>query len=145
MFRPATFLDGYRSTAGEQDRKSLRGKGRRSADYESLAFKYRSALRRSAGVRVIDKVIHMVGGGTQSGLLCQMTANACGCRVLAGPTEATVLGNMVVQLMALGELTSLSKAREVIKNSVEVKVYEPQDIEAWDEAYETFKKISEKK
>ncbi len=113
---------------------------------ESLAFKYRDAfeeISRCTGKEY--KVIHMVGGGTQSGLLCQMTANACGCRVLAGPTEATVLGNMAVQLMALGELTSLSKAREVIKNSVEVKVYEPQDIEAWDKAYERFKKISEKK
>lgn len=113
---------------------------------ESLAFKYRTAfeeISRCTGKEY--KVIHMVGGGTQSGLLCQMTANACGCRVLAGPTEATVLGNMAVQLMALGEITSLSKAREVIKNSVKVKVYEPQDIEAWDKAYERFKKISEKK
>lgn len=127
--------------------KELKGEGEivRCID-ESLAFKYRAAfeeISRCTGKEY--KVIHMVGGGTQSGLLCQMTANACGCRVLAGPTEATVLGNMAVQLMALGELTSLSKAREVIKNSVEVKVYEPQDMGAWDQAYETFKKMSEKK
>ena len=148
VFVPAGNIPGrIQEYCRKTGQKELKGEGEtvRCID-ESLAFKYRSAFEeigRCTGKEY--KVIHMVGGGTQSSLLCQMTANACGCRVLAGPTEATVLGNMAVQLMALGELTSLSEAREVIKNSVEIKVYEPQDIEAWDEAYKTFKKISEKK
>ena len=83
----------------------------------------------------------MVGGGTQSALLCQFTANACGCRVSAGPIEATVLGNVALQLMASGDIKSLAEAREIIKRSQDIKVYEPQDTSAWDEAYERFKKI----
>ena len=83
----------------------------------------------------------MVGGGTQSALLCQFTTNACGCRVSAGPIEATVLGNIALQLMASGDIKSIEEAREIIKRSQDIKIYEPQDKEAWDEAYERFKKI----
>ena len=75
----------------------------------------------------------MVGGGTQSALLCQFTANACGCRVSAGPIEATVLGNIALQLMASGDIKSIEEAREIIKRSQDIKIYEPQDKEAWDE------------
>src|SRR5699024_12156234 len=69
----------------------------------------------------------LVGGGTQSALLCQFTANACGCRVSAGPVEATVLGNVALQLMASGDIKSLGEAREIIKRSQDIKIYEPQD------------------
>ena len=55
--------------------------------------------------------------------------------------EATVLGNVALQLMASGDIKSLAEAREIIKKSQDIKVYEPQDKEAWDEAYERFKKI----
>ena len=73
-----------------------------------------------------------------------MTANACGCPVLAGPVEATVLGNMAVQLMALGEIPSLAKAREVIKNSVELTVYKPRDTELWDTMYKTSQTLADR-
>ena len=59
----------------------------------------------------------------------------------AGPVEATVLGNVALQLMASGDIGSLSEAREIIKRSQDIKVYEPQDKEKWDEAYERFKNI----
>ena len=81
---------------------------------ESLAFKYRMNLEEIADCtgKTYDS-IHMVGGGTQSKLLCQMTADACACRVVAGPVEATVMGNVALQLMAAGELDGLREVREL--------------------------------
>ena len=109
---------------------------------ESLAMKYRHAMEEIKDCTGKDyETVYMVGGGTQSALLCQFTANACGCRVSAGPVEATVLGNVALQLMASGDIKSLGEAREIIKRSQDIKIYEPQDKAAWDEAYERFKKI----
>ena len=109
---------------------------------QSLAMKYRHAMEEIKDCTGKDyETVYMVGGGTQSALLCQFTANACGCRVSAGPVEATVLGNVALQLMASGDIKSLGEAREIIKRSQDIKIYEPQDAEAWDEAYERFKKI----
>lgn len=82
---------------------------------ESLALKYRMAfeeIRECTGKEY--PVIHMVGGGTQSALLCQLTANACGRPVYAGPVEATVYGNVAIQLMAEGAVGSLEEIRSVI-------------------------------
>lgn len=106
---------------------------------ESLAFSYRRALEEiesCTGKRY--PAIHMVGGGTKSRLLCQMTANACGRPVIAGPGEATVFGNAALQLLAAGEIGTLEEAREIIANSEEVLHYEPQETEAWEEAYQCF-------
>ena len=109
---------------------------------ESLAMKYRHAMEEIKDCTGKDyQTVYMVGGGTQSALLCQFTANACGCRVSAGPIEATVLGNVALQLMASGDIKSLAEAREIIRRSQDIKIYEPQDTAAWDEAYERFKKI----
>ncbi|GAA1368322.1 rhamnulokinase [Peribacillus frigoritolerans] len=69
--------------------------------------------------------IHMVGGGIQDELLCQLTANATNKKVVAGPLESSVMGNIMVQLYALGEFSTLSETRQVIKKSVSQKVYEP--------------------
>lgn len=106
---------------------------------QSLAMKYRYALEqieRCTGRHY--PVIHMIGGGIQSRLLCQMTAGANGRKVIAGPTEATALGNIAVQLMALGEIKSVSEARQMIAESEKTYVYEPQDTELWNAAYERF-------
>ena len=109
---------------------------------ESLAMKYRHAMEEIKDCTGKDyQTVYMVGGGTQSALLCQFTANACGCRVSAGPVEATVLGNVALQLMASGDIKSLGEAREIIKRSQDIKIYEPQNTAEWDEAYERFKKI----
>ncbi|MFB7157744.1 rhamnulokinase family protein [Lysinibacillus sp. NPDC056232] len=72
------------------------------------------------------KQIHMVGGGIQDELLCQMTANVTNKKVIAGPVESSVLGNIMIQLFALGEVSTLSEIRQIIKRSVSLKVYEPQ-------------------
>ncbi len=109
---------------------------------ESLALKYRMALEEIEDCtgRHYDTV-YMVGGGTQSKLLCQFTANSCGRRVVAGPIEATVLGNLALQLVALGDIQDLKAARALIARSQDITVYEPQDVEAWDAAYERFKTL----
>jgi rhamnulokinase len=101
---------------------------------ESLALKYRWVLEKLQGLigRRLD-VIHVVGGGSQNALLCQWTADACGRPVLAGPVEATALGNLLVQMLGLGLIGSLAEGREVVRRSVEVTTYEPRAGGGWDE------------
>lgn len=110
--------------------------------YESLAMKYRYVfefLRESSGKDY--RQINVVGGGTKDGFLCQLCANSCNVKVVAGPIEATAMGNIAVQLMSLGYIKSLKDARQVIINSFPVKEYLPDGNKAaWDEAYEVFKK-----
>ena len=107
---------------------------------ESLAFKYRMNLEeiQDCTGKTYD-CIHMVGGGTQSKLLCQLTANACNCRVVAGPVEATVMGNVALQLMACGELHGLKEVRNMLKQSPDIAVYEPHTTEETEKAYQRFK------
>lgn len=109
---------------------------------ESLAFKYRMALEEieECTEKHYD-TIYIVGGGTQSKLLCQFTANSCGRRVVAGPVEATVLGNMALQLVALGDIKNLKEARALIARSQDITEYLPQDVKDWNKAYECFKKL----
>ena len=111
--------------------------------YESLAMKYRATLEKleaCTGRRY--PCLHVMGGGVKDGLLCKMTANACGIPVLAGPAEATVLGNLAAQMIAQGEVKGLREAREVVRGSVEVKEYLPEDVEAWAQGYEQFSKLT---
>lgn len=102
---------------------------------ESLALKYRSVLEMIAQMRGQIKSIHIVGGGTQNKLLCQFTANATGLPVIAGPVEATAIGNIMVQAIALGHLSSLPEARQLIRKSFDLVEYEPQEMDAWEEVY----------
>lgn len=109
---------------------------------ESLACKYRFQLERLESL--LDRklsTIHIIGGGTQNKLLCQFTANATGRRVLAGPVEATALGNVLMQAVALGHLGSVAEGRALIRRSFEVAAYQPQDREAWDAAYARFTRL----
>jgi rhamnulokinase len=71
------------------------------------------------------EVLHVIGGGARNRLLCQWTADACGLPVLAGPAEATAIGNLCVQLMALHQLDSLAQARKLIRQSFPLRRYEP--------------------
>jgi rhamnulokinase len=106
---------------------------------ESLALKYRMVLgwlEELAGAKV--EVIHVVGGGSQNELLNQFTANACGLPVMAGPVEATALGNVLVQARTSGALSTLAEMRAVVRVSSTVKLYEPRDRLAWSEAYGQF-------
>lgn len=107
--------------------------------YESLAMKYRytaETIKKLAGIS--PRVIHVVGGGTKDGFLSQMTADACGIPVCAGPEEATAIGNLLVQLMAAGEAKNLLDVRAIVAASFDCKHYIPENTPAWDAAYQTF-------
>ncbi|MFO0842402.1 MAG: rhamnulokinase family protein [Gemmataceae bacterium] len=106
---------------------------------ESLALRYRWVLEKLEALTGQPlKVIHVVGGGSQNELLCQLTADCCGREVLAGPVEATAIGNVLVQAVGLGVLGSLADAREVVRRSFDVKRYEPRQEERWGRSYERF-------
>ena len=107
--------------------------------YESLALKYRLTFEKiqSCTGKAYGQ-IHMVGGGTKDGLLCQMTANSCGVPVLAGPIEATVLGNLAVQFIACGAIANIRQARKIIAQSETVTPYAPKDTQSWNTAYDQF-------
>jgi rhamnulokinase len=106
---------------------------------ESLALRYRWVLERLEELlgRRLD-VVHVVGGGSQNALLCQVTADACDRPVVAGPVEATAIGNVLVQALGLGVLGSLAEAREVVRRSFEVRTYTPRQPDAWHEPYRRF-------
>jgi rhamnulokinase len=104
---------------------------------ESLALAYRRTLRLAQTIadRPVD-VLHVIGGGSQNELLCQLTADACGLPVLAGPVEASALGNVLVQARALGEpLPDLGAMRALVRSTHQLRRYEPQGKPAdWDAA-----------
>lgn len=106
---------------------------------ESLALKYRLVLERTeklAGRSFAG--LHMVGGGIQNELLCRFTAGAIGRPVWAGPTEASAIGNVVMQLRALGGIGSLAEGRALIRASFDSRTYEPEAADAWNGAYAAF-------
>lgn len=106
---------------------------------ESLAFMYRQAVEVIAGVTGRwPPAVHIVGGGSLNSLLCQWTADATGLPVWAGPSEASEVGNLLVQAMALGELASVDEARALVRSSFPPVLYEPGDRQPWDEGYERF-------
>ena len=111
--------------------------------YESLAMKYRMTFEKLCECTGRDyPVIHVIGGGTKDGLLCRMTASSCGKTVKAGPIEATVMGNVAVQLMSDGTISSISEARKAVAASESLKTYEPENTDEWIKAYESFVKIA---
>jgi sugar (pentulose or hexulose) kinase len=105
---------------------------------DSLAVAYRRHVRTAAELASVDvDVVHIVGGGSQNDLLCQLTADACGLPVLAGPAEAAALGNVLVQARALGtNLPDLAAMRALVRTSYDVRRFEPQSDLDWTSAEE---------
>lgn len=109
---------------------------------ESLALEYRNVSQQIDHLtRKIRPVIHIIGGGSQNRFLNQLTANATGKTVISGPVEATAIGNILVQAIAMGEIATLSKGREIIRNSFDVEIYEPKDTANWDDAFTRYMKL----
>ena len=108
--------------------------------FESLALRYRQVLEnlRALSPRPIE-TLHVIGGGSRNDLLNQFTANAIGIPVVAGPSEATAIGNVMIQAMTVGEATDVAGMRQLINRSIPLKTYQPQDTEAWDASYIHFK------
>jgi rhamnulokinase len=103
--------------------------------YESLALKYSQVLgwlEELTSNRI--EVIHIVGGGAKSEILNQFTADACHRPVIAGPVEATAMGNLLVQARAGGELSSLADIRAVVRHSSKLKTYDPGPSAPWQAA-----------
>lgn len=110
--------------------------------YDSLALKYKYTINNLQAITNKQYTsINMLGGGIKDVLLCQMTANACNVPVYAGPVEATSMGNIAVQLISLQAISSLKEAREIIKNSTDIKTYLPQNTEQWEQAYKRYVEI----
>jgi rhamnulokinase len=106
---------------------------------ESLALRYRWVLERLeelTGRRIAT--IHIVGGGSQNTVLCQLTADACNRPVIAGPVEATAIGNVLVQALGLGLIGALGDARAIVRDSFDVKTYTPHEPDKWQEPYQRF-------
>lgn len=143
FLKPGDMLEKVRSFAKEtgQPVPSTPGEFTR-AILESLALLYRTTLAKIEGLtgRTIRK-IHIVGGGSQSVLLNQFAADATGRVVLAGPVEATAIGNILVQAIADGKLESLDGVRETVRKSVPIAEFQPSGKPEWNDAFARFEKI----
>ncbi len=106
---------------------------------DSLALQYRLVIQQLVEIYAIDfEKIHIVGGGIQNKVLNQFTADATGLTVEAGPVEATVAGNIMMQAIGLGHIESLAKGRKIIRDSFPVETYQPKDTETWHKPFERF-------
>ncbi|MFO7918091.1 MAG: rhamnulokinase family protein [Anaerolineae bacterium] len=145
FLRPGDMPERIRAfcTRTGQDAPQSKGEIVRCA-LESLALKYRWCLARLE--RLLDKrlkTIHIVGGGSQNHLLCQLTADATQRPVVGGPIEATAIGNVLMQALAQGHIGSLSQGRAMVRRSFPLIEYEPRKETRWDEAYDRFLRIRE--
>jgi sugar (pentulose or hexulose) kinase len=134
-------IQGYCEKTG-QGRPETHAQILRTA-YEGLALLYADVygtLEKLTGQNL--DTLRIVGGGCKDTLLDQLAANAIGRRVVAGPTEATATGNLIVQMLAMGDIASLAEGREIIRNSfaAESRVFEPQETDAWSAALSTWRK-----
>ncbi len=109
---------------------------------ESLALKYRRVLDRLEELtgKRLDPV-HIIGGGTKNRLLNQFTADATCRTVVAGPVEATALGNVLMQALGMKHLSSLTEARDAVRLSFAPEVYEPKNTDDWQQAYSRFQEV----
>ncbi len=109
---------------------------------ENLALKYRWTIERLETIlQTSIKTIHVVGGGAKNTLLCQLTADACGRLVHAGPVEATAIGNILMQATGRHKLASIHDLRTVVARSFPITVYEPWQTTAWAEATSRFNEL----
>jgi len=140
FLRPDDMLNAIDNFCGRTHQPALEGPGAYVRTIlESLAFKYRLVLRnleQVTGRRF--RQIRVIGGGSKNLLLNQLTADATGRRVLAGPAEATALGNVAVQILATGGASSLAEVRAIVDRSFPTEVFEPLETDKWDEHAERF-------
>ena len=109
---------------------------------EGLGFLYKETLEQLREIQdqEINK-IHIIGGGCQDELLCQLTADASGLPVFTGPCEGSAVGNLIVQAIALGHIKDLSEARKIVAASFEIKTYTPSNQAGWNNAWHVFQQI----
>jgi rhamnulokinase len=109
---------------------------------ESLALEYRWVAERLDELTGrAHPTIHIIGGGAQNALLNQFTADASGRTVVAGPVEATAIGNVLVQALALGQLNSLAAGRALVRATFPTQIFTPHSTEAWEAAYQRYSSL----
>ncbi|MBE6287378.1 MAG: rhamnulokinase [Mediterranea massiliensis] len=111
--------------------------------FESLALRYRQVLDnlRELSPKPVE-ALHVIGGGSRNDMLNQWTANAVGVPVVAGPSEATAIGNIMIQALAAGTAKDILSMRQLINRSIPLNTFQPEDVEAWDVAYLHFKQVT---
>lgn len=113
--------------------------------FESLALRYREVIEALRGLSPTDiQTLHVIGGGSRNALLCQWTANAVGMPVVAGPAEATGIGNIMVQAMAAHVAEDIQSMRRLIHDQLELTTYQPAEVEKWDDAFLRYKEVTGK-
>ncbi|MDL2211090.1 rhamnulokinase, partial [Bacteroides sp. OttesenSCG-928-M17] len=110
--------------------------------FESLSLRYREVLGdlKKLSAHPIA-VLHVIGGGSKNDLLNQFTANSIGLPVVAGPSEATAIGNIMMQAIASGAASNIGEIRRMINRSIPLHSFEPQDKAVWDEAFDKYLKV----
>ena len=112
--------------------------------FDSLALRYGECFRSLSNFAPFKlETLHIIGGGSLNQYLNQMTANACGVTVLAGPQEATAIGNIMLQAKANGVVNSIKDMRKMIAESIQLECFEPQNTDVWARAYERYKEITQ--
>ena len=136
---PAVIIDFCKNT--NQDIPAAIGEISRCF-FESLALKYKyNIIKLESLISKKIELLHLVGGGSKNKLLCQWISNAAGIPLIAGPDETTVMGNILIQMKACNDISSISSGREVIINSCKLIHYEPENTKKWEKNYESFKKV----
>lgn len=136
-------IDAYLTLTG-QERPATHGEYIRII-FESLALKYRMVLDMFRTLAPFEiKKLHIIGGGSKNALLNRFTANSVGIPVVAGPSEATAIGNIMIQARTAGMVDTLQQMRDMIANGIETSFYEPHYTDIWDEAYGNFTEIINK-
>jgi len=145
FLHPGNMLERIRSYLEKTGQRTLGGIGEISRlIFESLAFNSKWIVEQIEELtgRRYEK-IHIVGGAVKNDLLMGFIADATGKIVVAGPVDATPIGNALVQFIAMGEIKDLDEAREVVRKSFELKIFEPKNPELWSEKYEEWRRYKE--
>ncbi|MDA8746315.1 rhamnulokinase [Rubripirellula amarantea] len=143
---PDDMVDAIHKRAEDTDQPIPHDEGQLyRSSLEGLALRYRVCLGMLESlVEQPISTIHIVGGGSVNALLCQMTADACNRTVVAGPVEATAIGNVLMQMIGTAQISSIEEARELVCRSFDTKTYHPQDSSAWDEPAKRFALLSKR-
>lgn len=143
FMNPPDMVDAIKSYCINHDQASPEGVGQISrAIFESLAFKYRQVMENLEDL--IDKkikILHIIGGGSQNELLNQFTTNILNIPVVAGPIEATAIGNILIQALALNRIKDVSELRQIVQKSFPIKQFMPKENEKWENAYNRYLEI----
>jgi rhamnulokinase len=143
FYNPENMEQAIVSYVSESGQPALSGRGEiLRCVYESLALKYRNVNEQiNAVTGTTTDVVHIVGGGSNNELLNQFTANSTGMPVMAGPKEATAVGNIMVQAIGAEIIPNLKKTMPYIKSAFPITKFEPQETAAWNQAYGRFVKL----